>query len=283
MISTFFRAVWPRSGLADSRGHQCLQAASGRSAHGKVYLIGAGPGDAELLTLKAWRMIQQSDLVLFDDLVSEEMLAMLPAHIEKRYVGKRCGQHSLSQQRICQLLVEEAQSGRTIARLKGGDPAVFARSAEECDALEQAGIDFAIVPGITAASGLSAWCGIPLTHRECAQSVRFITARMQSAESEPDWTSLVGNQTETLVFYMGLNRLELICQRLVQHGMDPEMPVAVVEKVSLADQQMILGDLTDIATRVREQSLNGPALILVGEVIRHRYPVSPALLNTIRA
>lgn len=248
---------------------------------GRVYLVGAGPGDAELLTLKAWRLLQQADLVLYDDLVSDELLAMLPAKLDKRYVGKRCGVHSLSQQQICRLLVTEAQAGKCVVRLKGGDPAVFARSAEECAALENAGIAFAIVPGITAASGLSAWCGIPLTHRDCAQSVRFITARMKCPQSEPNWASLVlgSKEGETLVFYMGLNRLDLICQRLAGHGMAADMPVAVVENVSQLNQQRVTGQLGDITAKVAARQFQGPALIVVGKVVSHRVKVSPALLD----
>jgi uroporphyrin-III C-methyltransferase len=247
---------------------------------GAVYLVGAGPGDAELLTLKALRLLQQVDLVLYDDLVSADVLALIPRHVARAYVGKRCNQHSMSQLQICNLLVEKALQGNNIVRLKGGDPAIFARSTEECQALTNAGIDFAIVPGITAASGLSAFCGIALTQRDCAQSVRFITARMQQAETEPDWQALAtASEQETLVFYMGLNRLELITQRLMAAGVAAKMPVALVENISCENQQALYGQIDNIATKARQSKFTGPALVVVGKVVAHRQRVNPDLLQ----
>jgi uroporphyrin-III C-methyltransferase len=263
---------------------------------GHVYLIGAGPGDAELLTLKAHRLIQQADVVMFDWLVNPDIINMIPSHVERVFVGKKCGRHSMHQADICQLMVEVALTGKNIVRLKGGDPAIFARAAEECDILANHNIDFAIVPGITAASGASAYAGIPLTHRECAQSVRFITAHLKSIKSiksiksatdEPNWQALVAGagashsatHGETLVFYMGLKRIETIMQRLETHGLAANTPVAVIDQASTAQQQVCIGTLENIAQRVTEQNFQGPAVTIVGEVVNKRHKVNLSLLS----
>ena len=254
-----------------------------RADKGYVYLIGAGPGDAELLTLKAHRLLQQADVVMFDWLVNPDIINMIPSHVERVFVGKKCGQHSMQQADICQLMVEVALTGKNIVRLKGGDPAIFARAAEECDILAKHNIDFAIVPGITAASGASAYAGIPLTHRECAQSVRFITAHLKSDSDEPNWQALVAGASasngETLVFYMGLKRLEIIMQRLESHGLAANTPVAVIDQASTAQQQECIGTLDNIAHRVIEQNFQGPAVTIVGEVVNKRHKVNLSLLS----
>ncbi|WP_339723265.1 uroporphyrinogen-III C-methyltransferase [uncultured Paraglaciecola sp.] len=254
-----------------------------RSDKGQVYLIGAGPGDAELLTLKAHRLIQQADVVMYDWLVNPDIIAMIPRHVERVFVGKKCGQHSMQQADICELMVEVASSGKNIVRLKGGDPAIFARAAEECDILAKHQIDFAIVPGITAASGASAYAGIPLTHRECAQSVRFITAHLKSATDEPNWQALVAgasaSQGETLVFYMGLKRIDTIMQRLKTHGLPASTAVAVIDQASTTQQQVCIGTLDTIAQRVTEQNFQGPAVTIVGEVVNKRHSVNLSLLS----
>ncbi|MEP1445158.1 MAG: uroporphyrinogen-III C-methyltransferase [Paraglaciecola sp.] len=254
-----------------------------RSKNGEVYLIGAGPGDAELLTLKAYRLIQQTDVVMFDWLVNPDIIKMIPDHVERIFVGKKCGQHSMQQADICQLMVEVAQSGKNIVRLKGGDPAIFARAAEECDILAQHQIDFAIVPGITAASGASAYAGIPLTHRECAQSVRFITAHLKSARDEPNWRALVAGASachgETLVFYMGLKRIDTIMQRLQKHGLSSNTAVAVIDQATTTQQQVCVGTLENIAQRVRTENFQGPAITIVGEVVNKRHQVNLSLLS----
>jgi uroporphyrin-III C-methyltransferase len=254
---------------------------------GHVYLIGAGPGDAELLTLKAHRLIQQADVVMYDWLVNPDIIKMIPSHVERVFVGKKCGRHSMQQADICQLMVEVALTGKNIVRLKGGDPAIFARAAEECEILAKHHIDFAIVPGITAASGASAYAGIPLTHRECAQSVRFITAHLKSATDEPNWQALVAGASgspsssngETLVFYMGLKRIETIMQRLETHGLKASTPVAVIDQASTAQQQVCIGTLENIAQRVAERNFQGPAVTIVGEVVNKRHQVNLSLLS----
>ncbi|MEP0355051.1 uroporphyrinogen-III C-methyltransferase [Paraglaciecola sp.] len=255
-----------------------------RPEKGYVHLIGAGPGDAELLTLKAYRLIQTADVVMYDWLVNPDIIEMIPAKVERIFVGKKCGNHSMKQADICELMVEVAQTGKNIVRLKGGDPAIFARAGEECDILAKHQIDFAIVPGITAASGASAYAGIPLTHRECAQSVRFITAHLKSTKAEPNWCAIVegakgtNENGETLVFYMGLKRIDTIMQRLAQNGLRPDMPVAVIDQASTSQQRVCVGTLMDIATKVQAEKFQGPAVTIVGEVVNKRHRVDLSLL-----
>ena len=254
-----------------------------RGDKGHVYLIGAGPGDAELLTLKAHRLIQQADVVMYDWLVNPDIIKMIPSHVERVFVGKKCGRHSMQQADICQLMIQVALTGKNIVRLKGGDPAIFARAAEECDILAKHHINFAIVPGITAASGASAYAGIPLTHRDCAQSVRFITAHLKSATDEPNWQALVAGASashgETLVFYMGLKRIETIMQRLESHGLPCNTPVSVIDQASTPQQQVCIGTLENIAKRVTERNFQGPAVTIVGEVVNKRHRVNLSLLS----
>lgn len=248
---------------------------------GNVFLVGAGPGDAELLTVKAYRLLQQVDVVMYDWLVNPEILDMIPSHVTKIFVGKRCGKHSMNQMDICNLMLETAIQGKNIVRLKGGDPAVFARVAEECDILQQHNISFSIIPGVTAASGASAYSGIPLTHRECAQSVRFITAHLQSKADEPEWSEIVpkkGGSNQTLVFYMGLKRIKLIMQRLAEHGMPDTTEVAVIEKACAKEQQISVGSIQNIADKVALAGFSGPAIIIVGEVVSKRSSVDLSLL-----
>jgi uroporphyrin-III C-methyltransferase len=250
---------------------------------GHVYLIGAGPGDAELLTLKAHRLLQQADVVMYDWLVNPDIIKMIPKSVQRIFVGKKCAQHSMQQGDICQLMVDVAKQGKNIVRLKGGDPAIFARAGEECDILAKHHIDFAIVPGITAASGASAYAGIPLTHRDCAQSVRFITAHLKSEKDQPDWASFVktgqGKGGETLVFYMGLKRLEMIMQSLVEHGLPQDMPVAVINQATSKQQQVCVGKAETIARQVANRKFDGPAMIIVGEVVSKRHEVALELLD----
>lgn len=242
---------------------------------GNVLLVGAGPGDPDLLTLKALKALQQADVVLVDWLVSEEIVALIPDHVERRFVGKRAGHHSMSQEAISALMVTLALEGNCLVRLKGGDPAVFGRTAEEAAALTEAGIQFAIIPGITAASGASASSGIPLTHRACAQSVRMLTAHLKDPLQEPDWKTLVAAlDGETQVFYMGLSRLNLIMQKMIANGMSESMPVAVVDQATTSQQRVCYGLASDIAGRVIDLNFNGPSLIILGHVVEQRFAVS---------
>lgn len=259
---------------------------------GQVAIVGAGPGDAELLTLKAYHAIQNSDVILYDALVSDEVVALFPKQVKRIYVGKRYANHSMSQEDIITLMLKLALEGKQVVRVKGGDPAIFARVGEECQALQQHEIPFCVVPGVTAASGASSYAGIPLTHRSCAQAVRFVTAHMKNVETEPDWASLShaaqtnkaeGKQGETLVFYMGLRRLDLIAQRLIEHGVDASLPVAVVENATSSAQKVCIGTLADIAMKVLSEEIQGPAITIVGEVVHQRYPVSKALTSKLIA
>ena len=255
----------------------------GASSQGFVFLIGAGPGAADLLTLKAYRALQNADVILYDALVSDEVVALFPTKPERIYVGKRFAQHSMSQEDITALMLKLALEGKQVVRVKGGDPAIFARVGEECQALHKAGIQFCVVPGVTAASGASSYAGIPLTHRACAQSVRFVTAHLKDAESEPDWASMVPNAQckhgETLVFYMGLRRIQQICDRLTAHGMDPNMPVAVIEHATHQEQNVCIGTLKDIAEQVQIQQIKGPAITIVGRVVEYRYALTQVAQN----
>lgn len=242
---------------------------------GSAILVGAGPGDPELLTLKALKAFEYADVVLFDSLVSEEILKLIPRHTPIEYVGKRAGKHSIAQDKICDRMVELALEGKCVVRLKGGDPAIFARTAEETDALTANNIPFSIIPGITAASGASACSGIPLTHRDCAQSVRFVTATMKDAKQQPQWANLADVLSyQTLVFYMGLSRLNMICTELVQHGADKNTSIALVENASCTNQHVIAGTLDTIGAKMNSENLQGPTLIIVGDVVQKRSQIS---------
>ena len=234
----------------------------------KVYLVGAGPGDPELLTVKALRLIQQVDVVVYDRLISEEILSLIPAGTSRIYVGKQAGNHIFNQQQINALLVQLAQDGRQVVRLKGGDPYTFGRGSEEAQALRDHAIDFEVIPGITAATACAAYAGIPLTHRGLARSVQFITGHLkQDDELSHDWVQLTDPQT-TLVFYMGMYNLEEICNRLIEAGRNPTTPVAVVENGSTTQQRRLCSDLFNLPLAVEREGLGSPALIIVGEVVK---------------
>lgn len=244
---------------------------------GSVTIVGAGPGDPDLLTIKALKAIQKADIVLFDWLVSPSILQLIPKQTAKEFVGKRCGKHSMPQTSISELMLMHAQNGKNVVRLKGGDPAIFARTLEETSVLAKYSIPFSIVPGITAASGASAYTGLTLTHRACAQSVRYITASLQRPQDEPNWTNIIASaETETLVFYMGLSKLSHICERLQTAGLSAGFPVCVIDNACTNQQKMIISKLGDIDKNKEIETLTGPAIIVVGKVIEHYKPVSTA-------
>jgi len=254
--------------------------ARANAKEGKVFIVGAGPGDVELLTLKALRLIKQADIVLFDALVGEDVIAEIPRHVKREYVGKRCGKHSMKQQAISARVVALAKAGHCVVRLKGGDPALFARTCEETIALTEANIPFAIVPGITAASGMSAYTGIPLTDRRCAQAVSFITAHFQNPETWPDMKQLAKNvATQTVVVYMGLSRLSVLCEQLQKQGIAESWPVAVVENATSQQQRVIDGTLASISSQVEVANVSGPTLLIFGKVVESRQRVDTSLLQ----
>ena len=252
---------------ADQLIEQALQ--EWKTPKGEVYLVGAGPGDPELLTLKALRLMQQADVVIYDRLVSQPIMDLCRRDAEKIYVGKARSNHSVPQEGINALLVKYASQGKRVCRLKGGDPFIFGRGGEEIQELFDAGITFQVVPGITAASGCSAYAGIPLTHRDYAQSVRFLTGHLKEGSPELPWDELV-YENQTLVLYMGLVGLENTCQQLIAHGQRPNMPVALISKGTTPEQKVVVGTLADIASKVSEHHIQAPTLTIIGEVVSLR-------------
>lgn len=234
---------------------------------GKVWLVGAGPGDPDLLTVKALRLLQTCDVVIYDRLVSPAIMALMPESLRKIYVGKARSEHAVPQDNINQLLVDEARAGHKVLRLKGGDPFIFGRGGEEIEELAAANIPFEVVPGITAASGCSAYAGIPLTHRDYAQSVRFITGHLKNDEVNLRWPELM-DPTQTLVFYMGLVGLQAICEQLIQHGRDPQTPVALIEKGTTPQQRVVIATLATINERVHAEQVAAPTLTIIGDVVK---------------
>lgn len=243
-----------------------LQDGSVRSA-GEVYLVGAGPGDPDLLTFKAARLLQSADVVLYDRLVSPAIVDMSRRDAQRIYVGKRRSDHSVPQPEINQLLVDLAQQGKRVVRLKGGDPFVFGRGGEEIELLARHGIPFQVVPGITAANGAACYAGIPLTHRDYAQSVRFVAGYLKGDKVEHDWSTFQST-TETLVFYMGLLGLPIICEQLQAHGRSADTPVALVERGTQLEQKVLVGTLATMVDIVQRAQPGAPTLIIVGDVVR---------------
>ncbi|WP_421347228.1 siroheme synthase CysG [Aeromonas veronii] len=271
------RRFWERLLGADRLG-QALARGDSASAHqladnlfadgsqtgGEVVLVGAGPGDPGLLTLHALRQMQQADVVVYDRLVSDEVMALVRRDAKRIFVGKQAGNHCVPQEGINQLLLEEAQKGQRVVRLKGGDPFIFGRGGEELETLVGSGIGFQVVPGITAASGCAAYAGIPLTHRDHAQSVRFVTAHGKGGARDLDWP-LLAKDKQTLVFYMGLSSCATIREQLLAHGKAGDTPVALIERGTQPCQRVIRGTLDQLPTLA--VGVESPALIMVGSVV----------------
>lgn len=233
---------------------------------GKVFLIGAGPGDPELMTLKAARALGRADVILVDDLVNRGCLSHVRFGARVIEVGKRCGSVSTSQAFIDQLMIGTAKAGHTVARLKGGDPFVFGRGGEELEALSAAGVEVEIIPGITAGTAVPATLGIPVTHRELARGVTFVTGHARDG-AEPDWAALARTGT-TLVIYMGLKRLPRITSSLMEAGMKPETPACAIENGTLGYQREVVCTLVNLASDVLSRGIGSPALVVIGEVVR---------------
>lgn len=253
--------------LAEQALQESLNKQTDIAAQGEVYLIGAGPGAPDLLTFRALRLMQQADVVVYDRLVSPDIIDLARRDAEKIYVGKQRQHHAMPQESINSLLADLAKSGKRVARLKGGDPFIFGRGGEEIETLMDQGINFQVVPGITAASGCATYAGIPLTHRDHAQSCTFVTGHLKDNSINLNWTQLAA-PNQTIVIYMGLVGLEKICQSLIAHGSPQDLPIALIQQGTTHNQRVITGTLESMPALVAGQNIKAPTLIIIGTVVQ---------------
>jgi len=251
---------------AESRLQQAISNKTTSNTQGEVYLVGAGPGDPDLLTFRSLRLMQQADVVVYDRLVSKEILALVRRDSELIYVGKQRDNHSLPQESINALLARLAKSGKRVVRLKGGDPFIFGRGAEEIETLVQENINFQVVPGITAASGCATYAGIPLTHRDHAQSCTFVTGHLKDNSVNLNWEQLAA-PNQTIVIYMGLVGLKTICESLIQHGAPTDLPIALIQQGTTHTQRVITATLSSIYQKIEHENIQPPTLFIIGTVV----------------
>jgi uroporphyrin-III C-methyltransferase/precorrin-2 dehydrogenase/sirohydrochlorin ferrochelatase len=254
--------------IGDARNllQQQLKGFDTASVKGEVYLVGAGPGDPDLLTFKALRLMQKADVVVYDRLVSSAILDMVRRDAEKIYAGKAKANHAIAQENINQLLVRLAKEGKRVLRLKGGDPFIFGRGGEEIAELIDENIEFQVVPGITAASGCASYAGIPLTHRDYSQACIFVTGHRRDGGDDLNW-EMLSHANQTVVFYMGLDNVTRICNSMKAHGRAANTPAALVEKGTTAEQRVFIGDLDSLPGIIAHNEVHAPTLILIGEVV----------------
>jgi uroporphyrin-III C-methyltransferase/precorrin-2 dehydrogenase/sirohydrochlorin ferrochelatase len=266
-----------------ARAIERMGAEGAEAPRGEVYLVGAGPGDPDLLTFRALRLMQKADVVLYDRLTNKDVIGLVRREAERVYVGKQPEDHELPQGEISALMVSLAREGKRVLRLKGGDPFMFGRGGEEIEALAAEGIPFQVCPGITAAVGAAAYAGIPLTHRDHAQSCVFVTGHGKDGRIDLDWTALL-QPRQTVAIYMGLRNVEALTREFIARGADPDLPAAIIDNATRPNQRVVVGALATLAAKAREAELSGPSIIIVGTVVTLRETLAPGsrVLSSLR-